>query len=151
MHQHHSVMPSRRSVVRAAAWTAPAISIAVAAPAFAASVTTPPLGLNAGSYRVAKDLYVQTSFDPGSQSVSGLTATVSVDRDSIKWITTPAGWAPPTISAGKRTATFAYIGTGAAPIPFAPQINLDSNPDAVVTVKVVFSVGAQQVAIPLAK
>ena len=39
---------SRRTVVRGAAWTVPAVAIGVAAPAFAASTTPPPPVINFG-------------------------------------------------------------------------------------------------------
>lgn len=71
------VAPTRRTVLRAAAWTAPAVSIAVAAPAYA-SASTPfeckPTGCKApGAGAGTKDFFVS----PGCNE--SLVASVYID------------------------------------------------------------------------
>jgi hypothetical protein len=73
------VTPSRRTVLRTAAWTAPAVSIAVAAPAFATSTSTGAGTATAGAAGrvVSKKLVRWTlSFtNTGSQSITALNVT----------------------------------------------------------------------------
>ncbi|WP_107773510.1 hypothetical protein [Nocardioides sediminis] len=54
MSSQSRVAPTRRTVLRAAAWTAPAVSIAVAAPAYAASTCDTITGTRNGSNYYAK-------------------------------------------------------------------------------------------------
>jgi hypothetical protein len=65
-----SYVPSRRTVLRAAAWTAPAVSVAVAVPAYAACS---PASATSSSYtlRWGTGTYTRSSAASGSASVPG--------------------------------------------------------------------------------
>lgn len=76
--------PTRRTVLRAAAWTAPAVSIAVAAPAFATSHVHVPKGSVGSStpdkYSVGNDKYVRwdlTVTNTGTDPLTTLTVVFS--------------------------------------------------------------------------
>ncbi|WP_159083705.1 hypothetical protein [Nocardioides terrigena] len=78
------LQPTRRTVLRTAAWTAPAVSIAVAAPAFAAisvdacSVTNPT--------RNGANFYLSIGCKPGVGAVTSVTiGTRAASWDGTRW------------------------------------------------------------------
>ena len=85
---HLPQAPTRRTVLRAAAWTAPAVSIAVAAPAFATasnSIECKPTGCKApGEGTVTKDYYLSPGCGPLAEilavTIGGSTATLVGDQ-----------------------------------------------------------------------
>lgn len=146
--------PTRRTVLRAAAWTAPAVSIAVAAPAFATSHLTPPGSASTnGSTRDGQVLNLKSLFTAGPQQVTGLQAVVTVGTGSIGSITVPTGWTRTGLTGG--TATFTYSGGVAAgsSVSFEPVVTLTTNPTSTVTSTIAFTwpeTGTATVTIPLA-
>ena len=71
-----SYVPSRRTVLRAAAWTAPAVSVAVAVPAYAACS---PASAAPASYLLDWGVtpWTKTSATTGVATVAGLTSGAS--------------------------------------------------------------------------
>jgi hypothetical protein len=65
-----SYVPSRRTVLRAAAWTAPAVSVAVAVPAYAACSPATPLSASY-TLRWGSRTYTRSGVGSGSASVPG--------------------------------------------------------------------------------
>ena len=143
MNAQHRYQPSRRTVVRAAAWTAPAVSIAVAAPAFAAASPGVVQGSATvtGGRRAAKDLYPKFVLMAAASPLTNITVVVTISPGEVDpaWGDVNKGW--------KRTATTAtsasYSYTGqVAPgqgIRFEPYIRLASNDPEVVQVTATFS------------
>ncbi|KRF35042.1 hypothetical protein [Nocardioides sp. Soil805] len=148
--------PTRRTVLRTAAWTAPAVSIAVAAPAFAtgSEIATPTATAStSGSTRDGRVLTLKSVLTPDNLAITGLTATVTVDTGTIESITTPDGWTFSGMSGS--TATFTYNGTALAntATPFNPVVTLVGNPTSTVTSTIGFAwtvSGTASVTIPLA-
>src|SRR5690606_32762986 len=93
--QHSPFRPSRRNVVRAAAWSVPAISIAAASPAFAASPqpgVSDPITFTSGMFWRPEEDEIT---NPDEQGLWGF-----LPSGSIIWITqiTNLGTAPASIS-----------------------------------------------------
>lgn len=137
---------SRRTALRGAAWSASAVTVVVATPNIAAaSVVVPPVASNSGSTRVQKQLNIRTTLSTGSSAVAGLTATVTLDRNSIAAASlSPAGWTRTSLQGA--VATYSYVGTTSpkpASIVFNPVLTLGSNDDKTVGVTVAFSIGTQ--------
>lgn len=93
--------PTRRTVLRTAAWTAPAISIAVAAPAFAMSGSS---GNASGTAsRNGKNVTVAATFTNTGVPHSGMYLTVSLPDNTFVSGSAAAGWGHAT--AGSATYT----------------------------------------------
>ncbi|WP_457207772.1 hypothetical protein [Nocardioides sp. P5_C9_2] len=148
------LQPTRRTVLRTAAWTAPAVSIAVAAPAFATSpVPTPDATAStSGSTRDDGVLTLKSVLTTKTQQLSSLIATVTVSKDTIGSITVPTGWSRSGLQGS--TATFTYDGAAPAStaLSFDPVVTLVGNPTSTVTATVAFAwamTGNASVDIPL--
>lgn len=80
--------PSRRSVVRAAAWSAPAVALASSAPAFATS-SLPRLVFNAGASRITAvyvgGTYYDLYFDGASVSAARSSGTPTALTMTVTW------------------------------------------------------------------
>lgn len=121
--------PTRRTVLRAAAWTAPAVSIAVAAPALACSPGTP--CATAGPLTVVRQgtiLRLATTLTAG-QALTGVSAVVTlsyVNANDTHVTSTTVG--SPWATAGHSAASAAFTAGSVAQgdISFAPRINLDN-------------------------
>lgn len=104
------LQPTRRTVLRTAAWTAPAVSIAVAAPAFAASVALngTPLSVSIDRNQNTKTVVWVLSFkNTGSTTISNLQAVFT-------GVTSTTGLAVKTGTntwSGTGTSTRTYTGT----------------------------------------
>ncbi|RYB91575.1 hypothetical protein EUA06_09720 [Nocardioides glacieisoli] len=89
------IKPDRRQVIRAGAWTVPAIAVATAAPAFAASAAN--MSTSSGTFVVRNNNFIDSSNvvlrNTGSGTTSGLsiliTVTAGVDASGH---TAPGGW-----------------------------------------------------------
>lgn len=119
---------TRRTVVRGAAWTAPIVAVAVAAPAFAASVTIPPPVID-GAVVGGKCPGQSTDFPYGFVIPVKLTSPVQTfavtnviyNGDTVDACTAPASSVPTDLWAvswnstssanGVGSGTFAYSGT----------------------------------------
>jgi hypothetical protein len=97
--------PTRRTLVRTAVWTGPAVAVTAAAPAFATS-GAPRLTFNPGTTSVIQSPYFDVQFQGASITVSGTApaATLSLSVTFIPtagpttlWATgqAPAGWSAP--------------------------------------------------------
>ena len=86
--------PVRRTVVRASAWTVPAVVVAVTAPAVAASTSAADLRFDVanvfpGDYDQARPrqlvshVQVQNSYYPGAPTVTSLVLTVSYPQSAV--------------------------------------------------------------------
>ncbi|MCP3420911.1 hypothetical protein [Nocardioides pinisoli] len=146
---------TRRTALRGAAWSASAVTVVVAAPAHANTSGVTPTGSasTSGSTRDGATLNLKSQFTAGPQTVSGLTAVVTVSTGTIASATTPAGWTRTGLSGS--TATYTYNGNvaGGAVAAFAPVVTLSTNPTTSVTSTINFTwtkTGSALVSIPLA-
>jgi len=149
---------TRRTALRGAAWSVPAVTVVVAAPAYAVASNTTPTATatDTGSTRDGAKLSLKSQLQAaaGPQAITGLKAVVTVSEGTIASVTTPAGWTLSGTPAGS-TATFVYIGdlAGAATAAFAPVVTLSTNPTASVTSSINFTwttTGSALLSIPLA-
>lgn len=84
------VAPTRRTVLRTAAWTAPAVSIAVAAPAYAMSGSS---GEASGSAdRNDARVTITASFKNTGVAHTGMYVTISLAGNTIVSLDNAAGW-----------------------------------------------------------
>ena len=154
------LQPSRRTVLRSAAWSTAAVTVVVATPNIAAaSPGSTPTGtaVNNGSTRDGKVLNVKskiTNTGP-TLAMTGLQAIVTLTGGTFASITAPTGW----VASGSTatTRTFTYTGSSSIPVNgfalFEPVVTMTTNPAASVTANVQFTwatSGNTVVAIPLA-
>lgn len=127
--------PSRRTLVRTAAWSVPVISTVAAAPAFAAASDTVAITAASGTWTVLNNLddYVSASVTIQNSSTSDVTnnllvtmtfpnvyvwgpsrATITIQDRTISFSGVTAGWGSPTVSylgsGFARTATVVFSG-----------------------------------------
>lgn len=140
---HQPVAPSRRTVLRAAAWSAPAVSIAVAAPAFATSHETPPLSVTGplGIDRHGTVLRLATALEV-SHVLTGVTAVVTLryvgaNATHITSTSVAAPWSTSTHGVASANFTAASLPVGTT--SFRPHINLDNTSFDSVEVTVTFT------------
>lgn len=140
---HHAAAPTRRTVLRAAAWTAPAVSIAVAAPAFASSDVTPPPPVpgSLGIDRLGTILRLSTQLKISS-ALTGVTAVVTLryvgaNATRITSTSVKAPWA--TSTHGDASANFTAASLSAGAMTFQPDINLDNTSFDSVEITVTFT------------
>ncbi|KRF35041.1 hypothetical protein [Nocardioides sp. Soil805] len=139
---HFSAAPTRRTVLRAAAWTAPAVTIAVAAPALACSPGTP-CG-TAGPLTIVRQgtvLRLTTTLTT-DQALTGVSAVVTLsyvgaNDTRVTSTTVSAPWA--TSGHGVASATFTAAALDRGDISFSPRINLDNTSFDSVSVSVTFT------------
>jgi|tagenome__1003787_1003787.scaffolds.fasta_scaffold20782072_2 hypothetical protein len=133
MHTQHDAAPTqrpidRRSVVRAGAWTLPVVSLAVAAPALAASVTKGTLTFdtfnvfgadynNKGKPTSAQtQIQVQNVFTPGGPTLASVTVLVTYPGSrvtgSAPTAVTGNGWAFGSASASGSNWVYSFVWTG---------------------------------------
>ncbi len=115
--------PSRRTVLRTAAWTAPAISIAVAAPAFAMSGTS---GNASGTAsRNGKNVTVAATFTNTGVAHSGMYLTVSLPDNTFVSGGAASGWG----HASPATATYTCNASlsGGSVVNFNATIEMQNN------------------------
>lgn len=145
---------SRRTVIRTAAWTAPAVSIAVAAPAFAAASTdnkrgtlvgtgTPPatpIKYNDSANASVKHVKWNLTFrNTGTVSLSALNIVCAFTEQSPVEITaftvTPGAW-----TTGKKNSTFTATYTGTVGVggtlSFTPDFTGANNSKGTLTVMI---------------
>lgn len=126
---HRQVAPTRRTVLRAAAWSAPAVTIAVAAPAFATSPAQPqgtagPLTI----VRAGTVLRLTTSLT-ADLALTGVSAVVTLtyhqaNATRVTSTTVTRPWAASARGDASATFTAAALAKGAT--AFEPRINLDN-------------------------
>lgn len=108
------IMPARRHIIRAAAWSVPVIAVAATAPAFAASganfstsSTTAKLfatGFFGLTQRVETTVVLRNS---GTAPTAALTVTISTAGDiQANNQTAPAGWTLTSVDTASDTAVF---------------------------------------------
>jgi hypothetical protein len=121
------LQPTRRSVVRTAAWTAPAIAVATAAPALAASVTAgarvtlsaAAIQVSGAVLRFATDLANPTTFTTTNLTVSvvvtapsaaswGANPTASLTNFANGQTQTSANWTFVSVSGTGASRTFTF-------------------------------------------
>lgn len=136
-------MLNRRTVVRGAAWTAPIVAVAVAAPAFATSVVIPPPVIK-GSVEGGKCPGQSTDFEFGfvlpvtltSKAETFIVSNLTYNGDNVAACTAPAGTTPTDLFAvsfdstssanGSGSGSGTYSGTyfnGTATVPFSGTFN----------------------------
>ena len=144
MNAQHISTPSRRTVVRAAAWTAPAVSVVVAAPAFATSpgATEGTASAAAKGKREAKELYPSATLTAGSTStLTAISAVVSISVGELDpdYGSANAGWTLSAITA--TTATFTWNGqlTPGTSVDLAAHLRLTRNVPEIVVATITFT------------
>jgi hypothetical protein len=133
MHTQNAAAPAprpldRRSVVRAGAWTVPVVSLAVAAPALAASVTKGKLQFDTFNVFGAdynskgkptsaqSQVQVQNVFTPGGPTLTTVTVLVTysgsrVSGDAPQSVT-GSGWAFGSATASGTSWVYSFVWTG---------------------------------------
>ncbi|CAM4009900.1 hypothetical protein [Janibacter anophelis] len=120
--------PTRRTLVKGAAWSVPAISVAAAAPALPASPTTPAHDLSTsvpgGGNRVAAtqlDLAATNFINTGSETVEGITVVFEADSGQTIEDIQVFGQPIENLAVG---ATISGEGTGTVTLTLAPGTGL---------------------------
>ncbi len=121
--------PTRRTVLRTAAWTAPAVSIAVAAPAFAMSGTSGNASGTAG--RNGKNVTVAATFTNTGVAHSGMYLTVSLPDNTFVSGGAASGWglggvALDRVDPRERVGQLHRGGARAGTVALRSEINLDN-------------------------
>ena len=114
--------PSRRQVVRAGAWTVPAVAVATAAPAFAASGAN--LSTSSGTITRAggnpQPITINlTIINSGTATTDSLTLTLTVA--GLQSATTPSGWTQ--VSLNTTTGVVTYTRNSQLPGTNGPGSN----------------------------
>ena len=115
MNQKTIARPSRRTVIRTAAWTAPAVSLVVAAPAYATGSTPPCVwavsssSVNSGNGTWSFHFDILTG---SGSTVSGVTAVAKFAGNvKITSFSPTSGWTiSPSAGSSARTWTFTHVG-----------------------------------------
>lgn len=140
MQQDQSVKPSRRTIVRAAAWTAPAVAMVAAAPAFAtsgqATGTTPSALLVT---RSGNEIRCTSTFTAGPLNCDSLQALVTVTLTGGNATLEPPlaapGWTGPAVDGTSYTFTTASV-TGLASQDLALRIPINTGNLGQVTISI---------------
>lgn len=112
--------PSRRSVIRTVAWTAPVVAVATAAPAFATSVQrlsiTAFTSKDVSTGQSAKYTLAVTIQNTGTTVTSGWSVTFTFDA-AYGGVTSGQGAAVPGFTRTVLGSTITYTSTGVALVP----------------------------------
>lgn len=143
----HFAAPTRRTVLRAAAWTAPAVSIAVAAPAFATSHEThPPSAGGLAIERHGSKLTLATELT-STVPLTGVTAVVTlqfIGANATRIVSTSvkSPWKKSTHGDTWANFTAAQLSDGTT--AFRPEITLDNTSFDAVQITVTFTWAGNQ-------